>query len=345
MIEKLKQTLKQIKERFPEEVRSVNDEAALMELRNKYLGRKKGIISQAIKEISHLSSQNRPILGKLANQVKSYIETEIKKKWEEEKKAQQQKSLEKEKIDISLPGRYPAIGNRHPITIVQEEIERIFLEIGYTIEEGPEVETDYYNFESLNIPKGHPARDDFSSFFISENILLRAHTSPVQIRTMEKRQPPIRIIIPGKAYRRDWDIRHTPMFFQMEGLLVDEGINFRDFKGTMEYFLKRLFGPETKTRFLPDYFPFTEPSAQVHISCFVCQGKGCRLCSNSGWIEILGSGMVHPKLFERVGYDPERYTGFAWGMGIDRVALLLYGINDARLFYENDLRFLSQFSG
>jgi phenylalanyl-tRNA synthetase alpha chain len=343
-IKQIKQSLHEIKIRFSEELNSAKDKSALEELRNKYLGRKRGSVTQIIKEISHLTPDLRPEFGKLANQLKSYIEVELNRKIDEEKKALQQKSLKREKIDISLPGRLPIIGNRHPLTIVQEEIEKIFLEIGYTIEEGPEVETDYYNFEALNIPREHPARDDVSSFFISDNLLLRTHTSPVQIRTMENKKPPIRIIIPGKCYRRDWDIRHTPMFFQIEGLVVDEGITFKDFKGTMEYFVKRLFGPQTKTRFLPDYFPFTEPSAQVHISCFVCQGKGCRLCSNSGWIEILGSGMVHPKLFERVGYDPEKYTGFAWGMGIDRVALLLYGINDARLLYENDLRFLNQFT-
>ena len=342
MVEELKQTLKKIKEQFPEELRIIRDRETLAELRNKYLSRKRGILTLAIKEIGRLKPEDRSAIGKLANQLKSFIEKELEKKLEEENQ-RGEREQEKEAIDISLPGRMPFIGHFHPITVVQEEIEKIFLEIGYTIEEGPEVETDYYNFEALNIPKEHPARDDMSSFFISENIILRTHTSPVQIRTMEKRKPPIRIIIPGKSYRRDWDIRHTPMFFQMEGLVVDEGITFKDFKGTMEYFLRRLFGEKTKTRFRPGYFPFTEPSAEVDIGCFACQGRGCRLCSNSGWIEILGSGMVHPKLFERVGYDPERYSGFAWGLGIDRVTLLLYSINDARLFYENDLRFLNQF--
>jgi len=342
MAEELKQTLKKIKEQFPEELRIIRDRETLAELRNKYLSRKRGILTLAIKEIGRLKPEDRSAIGKLANQLKSFIEKELEKKLEEENQ-RGEREQEKEAIDISLPGRMPFIGHFHPITVVQEEIEKIFLEIGYTIEEGPEVETDYYNFEALNIPKEHPARDDMSSFFISENIILRTHTSPVQIRTMEKRKPPIRIIIPGKSYRRDWDTRHTPMFFQMEGLVVDEGITFKDFKGTMEYFLRRLFGEKTKTRFRPGYFPFTEPSAEVDIGCFACQGRGCRLCSNSGWIEILGSGMVHPKLFERVGYDPERYSGFAWGLGIDRVTLLLYSINDARLFYENDLRFLNQF--
>ena len=339
----MKSKLLKFKKAFQSELEAVVDLRYLAELKNKYLSRKRGLLTVALKEIPFQPVEERPEVGKLANEVKGFMEKELtlrQKRLEAEAEAQR---IREAQIDITIPGRLPPLGCLHPIMLVREEIEKIFLELGYTIEDGPDIETDYYNFVALNFPKDHPARDSQATFLINEELLLRTQTSPVQVRVMEKREPPIRIIVPGRCFRRDWDITHTPNFFQMEGLVVDEGITLGDLKGTLEYFVRKLFGKETRARFRPSFFPFTEPSADLDISCFHCGGKGCRLCKNSGWIEILGAGMVHPNVFKVVGYDTEKYSGFAWGLGIDRVALILYQIEDARLFYENDLRFLQQF--
>ena len=253
------------------------------------------------------------------------------------------RSLLRERIDVTLPGRAVRHGRLHPVTQVREEICRIFAGLGFSVVEGPEVELDYYNFEALNIPKDHPARDMQDTFYVEDNIVLRTHTSPVQVRIMEKTKPPVRILSPGRVYRRDSDISHTPMFHQIEGLLVDRGITFGDLKGVLTVFLKQMFGEETALRFRPSFFPFTEPSAEVDIRCVMCSGRGCRVCGQSGWLEILGSGMVDPEVFKNVGYDPEEFTGFAFGLGLERIAMLKFGISDIRLFFENDLRFLEQF--
>ena len=339
----MKDRLLKLKREFQAELKKVADLSSLAELRNRYLSRKRGLLTTALKEVPLLPPQERPIVGRIANEVKVLVEKELSRRQKQLEEEEEAQHIREAQIDVTLPGRLPPMGALHPIMLVREEIEKIFLELGYTIEDGPEIETDYYNFVALNFPKDHPARDSQATFLIGEELLLRTQTSPVQIRVMEKRRPPIRIIVPGRCFRRDWDITHTPNFFQMEGLVVDEGITFGDLKGTLEYFVRKLFGKQTRARFRPSFFPFTEPSAEVDISCFHCGGKGCRLCKHSGWIEILGAGMVHPNVFEVVGYDPEKYSGFAWGLGIDRVALLLYGVEDARLFYENDLRFLQQF--
>jgi phenylalanyl-tRNA synthetase alpha chain len=278
------------------------------------------------------------------NRLKSAVAAALEALQRELKDRARQDRLQTEKIDVTLPGYSFPYGSVHPIRRVWQEMEEIFVRMGFKVVVGPELETDYYNFEALNIPKGHPARDDQDTLYVSESLLLRTHTSPVQIRTMEKQGPPLRIIAPGRVYRRDAiDATHTPMFHQMEGLVVDEGITLADLKGTLEAFFHELFSATTRVRLRPSYFPFVEPGAEVDISCIFCEGEGCRVCKRTGWIEILGAGMVHPKVFKMVGYDSERYTGFAWGMGIDRIAILKYQVDDLRLFFENDLRFLRQF--
>ena len=294
--------------------------------------------------LSLLSNEERPIVGQIANEVRSAIENAIKEKSVElEAKALEEK-LKKEKIDVTVPGKEIKVGHIHPLTAVQRELENIFIGMGFSIIEGPEVEYDYYNFEALNIPKDHPARDTQDTFYITDNILLRSQTSPVQVRTMEKQQPPIRVISPGRVYRSDAvDATHSPLFHQLEGLVIDKGITMGDLKGMLELFAKKMFGSETKLRFRPHHFPFTEPSAEVDVSCFVCGGKGCKLCKGEGWIEILGAGMVHPFVLSNCGIDPEVYSGFAFGVGIERVAMTKYGIDDMRHLYENDMRFLEQF--
>jgi phenylalanyl-tRNA synthetase alpha chain len=302
------------------------------------------LLSNLLKSIGKLPPTERPAAGKRLNEIKHQIETELDGHLLLIKNEETKERMERERIDITLPGyRYP-LGLRHPLRSVQEELETIFVKMGFTAMIGPEIEHDYYNFEALNIPPEHPARADQDSFYISEQMLLRTHTSPVQIRTMEKLQPPIRIICPGRVFRRDApDATHSPMFHQIEGLVVDEGITMADLKGTLEFFLRELFGSETRVRFRPGYFQFVEPGAEVDISCSFCGGRGCRVCKQSGWIEILGAGMVHPNVFKFVNYDSERFTGFAWGVGIERVTQLKYDIDDIRLFFENDLRFLQQF--
>jgi len=282
-------------------------------------------------------------VGGLSNKLKKDLELKIADTIQKFVQQKQRKRLARERIDVTLPGRCPPLGTKHPITQITERVVEIFTSLGFSLEEGPEVELDYYNFEALNIPKHHPARDMHDTFYISNEVLLRTHTSPVQIRVMEKQPPPVRIICLGKVYRRDSDISHTPMFHQIEGLLVDEQVSLGDLKGVLTVFVHQMFAPDTPIRFRPSFFPFTEPSAEVDIQCVMCGGKGCRVCGRTGWLEILGSGMVNPAVFRMVGYDPEKITGFAFGMGIERIAMLKFGIDDIRLFFENNIRFLSQF--
>ena len=305
----------------------------------RYLGRK-GLLTSFLRNIAELPAEQRPAAGKDANQLKGILDKTFKQAAE---KIESESGTRDDAIDVSLPGRKRSAGFLHPITQINDRMCDIFSSLGFDIAEGPEVESDWYNFEALNFPKDHPARDMQDTFFVSDDVVLRTHTSPLQIRTMEKRKPPVRIICPGKVYRCDSDLTHTPMFNQVEGLLVDENISFGDLKGVLTTFVHQMFDDKTSLRFRPSFFPFTEPSAEVDILCVICRGKGCRVCSNTGWIEILGSGMVHPALYENVGYDADRYTGFAFGMGVERIAMLKYGIDDIRKFFENDMRFLEQF--
>jgi phenylalanyl-tRNA synthetase alpha chain len=335
MIEDLKRT-------FLDELASVKNSDDLFRLRVKYLG-KKGIITSQLRSLSSLSPEERPLFGKNINELKQTIETELDAKEAEVKGLELKRQLLKEAVDVTLPGKYIPFGREHPISVTIAEIIDIFVKMGFTVEEGPEVELDYYNFEALNFPKEHPARDMQDTFFVSGDVVLRTHTSPVQVRIMEKRKPPVRCIAPGKVYRCDADITHTPMFHQVEGFMVDKNITFSNLKGALEAFLHRMFGPDTPVRFRPSFFPFTEPSAEVDIGCILCNNTGCRVCKGSGWLEVLGAGMVNPAVFEYVGYDPDVYTGFAFGMGVERLAMLKYAIDDIRLFFENDVRFLKQF--
>lgn len=297
-----------------------------------------------LRSMGQLPSEQRPLFGKLVNEVRDELDSAWEQRETQLAQAEEERRLLGEGLDISLPGRIIRRGTLHPITQIINEAKTIFMQMGYEIVEGPEVELDYYNFEALNIPPDHPARDMQDTFFITEQLLLRSQTSPVQIHTMERRQPPIRIVAPGKVYRADSDISHSPMFHQIEGLVVDRGITFADLKGTLQLFAERMFGAHTKIRLRPSYFPFTEPSAEVDVSCIICAGAGCRVCKETGWLEILGSGMVHPHVLEKVGYDPREVTGFAFGAGIERIAMLKYGIGDIRLLFENDVRFLQQFT-
>lgn len=335
-------TLDELEKKAMLELPGATSEDALNELRTRYLGRK-GLLTQMLRQISKVTAEERPLFGKRSNEVKENLTLAIDEALEKLKASRKDHILLKETIDVTLPGRAVGLGRLHPITKVSQEICRIFSRMGFNIVEGPEVETDYYNFEALNIPKDHPARDMQDTFYVEDNIVLRTHTSPVQIRTMEKLKPPVRILSPGRVYRPDSDVSHTPMFHQIEGLMVDKGITFGDLKGTLTYFLRQIFGGDILLRFRPSFFPFTEPSAEVDIRCVMCVGKGCRVCGQSGWLEILGSGMVDPAVFENVGYDPEEVTGFAFGLGVERIAMLKYGISDIRLFFENDGRFLEQF--
>ncbi|MFN3739165.1 MAG: phenylalanine--tRNA ligase subunit alpha [Thermodesulfovibrionales bacterium] len=332
----------ELKEKFEQELKALSHREGLSVLKASYLG-KKGIIAESIKALQSLPKEERPTRGKILNELKEYIERRLAEKEKELIEIEYLKKLSSEKIDITLPGRLQRFGNEHPLTKTLKEIIDIFSSMGFSVEEGPEVELDHYNFEALNIPKDHPARDMQDTFYITDEILLRTHTSPVQIRVMKKKKPPLRMIAPGKVYRCDADVTHSPMFHQVEGLMVGEDISMANLKAVLEAFLRELFGPETPVRFRPSYFPFTEPSAEVDIGCLLCGQKGCRVCKNSGWLEILGAGMVHPRVFEAVGYDTERYTGFAFGLGVERIAMLRYRIDDIRLFYENNLMFLEQF--
>jgi phenylalanyl-tRNA synthetase alpha chain len=319
-----------------EGLKDIND------LKVKYLG-KKGILTHKIKSLGSISKEQRPEYGRLLNEIKNYIEDLLETKEETFKKDELDKSLQTQSIDVTVPGCFSPFGHLHPVTRILDEIISIFISLGFTVEEGPEVELDFYNFEALNFPKDHPARDMQDTFFISDDVVLRTHTSPVQVRVMEKNTPPLRVIAPGKVYRCDADVSHIPMFHQLEGFMVDKHIRMSDLKGVLELFVHRVFGPDTSLRFRPSFFPFTEPSAEIDISCVICKGRGCNVCSGTGWIEILGAGMINPRVYEKAGYNPGLYTGFAFGLGIERVAMLKYGIDDIRLFPENDKRFLEQF--
>ncbi len=338
----MKEKLEALLEKASGELDESCSEESIQEIRVRYLG-KKGALTAIMKGLGEVHASERPAMGQAANNVKDLIEEKIKEKLAIIRDEKKSEKLRKERIDVTLPGRRRQIGTKHPITIVIEEISEIFAGLGFQVAEGPEIELDYYNFEALNIPKDHPARDMQDSFYISENMLLRTHTSPVQIRTMLKQAPPIRIIAPGTVYRCDSDATHSPMFHQIEGLLVDKGVSFGDLKGMLTIFVNQYFGKGTGVRLRPSFFPFTEPSAEVDIACVICKGKGCRICKNSGWLEILGAGMVDPEVFRHVRYDSDINTGFAFGMGIERIAMLKYGIKDMRLLFENDIRFLSQF--
>jgi len=338
----LKELLEHLYHETMDSLLKANTQREVHEIRVQVLGRR-GSLTQVLKQLGTLSEPEKRETGKRANQIKEDLESRMEETLRLIEEREREEALAKEKIDITLPGRGMVIGKRHPITQTLEEIVDIFGHLGFEVVEGPEVELDYYNFEALNIPRGHPAREMQATFFISDEVVLRTHTSPVQVRTMEKRRPPVRVICPGAVYRCDSDPTHSPMFHQVEGLLVDRGVTFADLKGVLTVFVHQMFGKDTKLRFRPSFFPFTEPSAEIDIECFICGGKGCGVCSNTGWLEILGSGMVDPAVYQFVNYDPEEVTGFAFGLGIERVAMLKFGINDIRLFFTNDLRFLKQF--
>ncbi len=324
------------------EIARATTRQALEDVRIRYLG-KKGLLTQLLRSMAALPPAERPVVGREANEAKEAIEAALTARAVIVEGLERRARLAATAVDLTLPGRRIHPGRLHPLTRVQDEIVDVFTGMGFAVAEGPEVELDYYNFEALNIPKDHPARDMQDTFYVAGEVLLRTHTSPVQIRTMERQKPPLRIICPGRVYRRDADITHSPVFHQVEGLAVDHGITMADLKGTLELFARELFGADSRIRFRPSFFPFTEPSAEVDVLCFLCRGAGCRVCKASGWLEILGCGMVHPRILQAMGYDTEEITGWAFGMGIERVAMLRYGIDDIRLFFENDLRFLAQF--
>lgn len=339
----MKQKLEQIKTSVENILTDVKEMDALEQIRIKYLG-KKGELTAVLKEMGKLSKEERPVIGALANEIRSKLETEIEAKRAQLSAALEQARLVSEVVDVTMPGKKKEIGKLHPLTQTMNTIKDTFIGMGFEIADGPEVELDYYNFEALNIPKNHPARDTQDTFYIDDDVVLRTQTSPMQIRVMENSKPPIRVIAPGRVYRSDSvDATHSPVFHQIEGLVVDKGVTMADLKGTLETFIHALYGEGTKVRFRPHHFPFTEPSAEVDVSCFVCGGEGCSVCKGEGWIEILGCGMVHPKVLKNCGIDPEVYSGFAFGLGLERIAMRKYDINDLRLFTENDLRFLKQF--
>ena len=339
----MKEQLEKIEALAKEELSSCTEIKALDDLRIKFLG-KKGELTAILKQMGKLSAEERPVIGQLANKVRADIEEALNARKDDIKSKAEELRLKAETLDVTLPGKAQKIGRAHPLDVTLEQVEEVFLGMGFDIVEGPEVETDHYCFEALNMPKHHPARDTQDTFYINENVLLRTQTSSVQIRTMENRKPPIRIISPGRVYRSDAvDATHSPLFHQIEGLVIDKGITMADLKGTLELLMKRLYGEETKVRFRPHHFPYTEPSAEVDLMCFNCHGKGCSMCKQEGWVELLGSGMVHPKVLEECGIDPEVYSGFAFGIGLERITMGRYSINDMRLLYENDMRFLEQF--
>lgn len=337
----MEQELQSLESEAKENLKDITDNTSLEEFRIKYLGRK-GQFSAIMKKLGEVPKEDRPRLGQLANQVKA----ELEELFEAQKNDILRSNItgaDSALPDLTLPGRQLQLGNLHPVTQVMQEICSIFEGMGFSVAEGPDVETDYYNFEALNLPAHHPARDMHDTFYVSDSTLLRTHTSPMQARIMEANEPPLRAIAPGKVYRCDSDITHTPMFHQVEGFLVDKNISFADLKGVLTVFLQKMFSADLDVRFRPSFFPFTEPSAEVDIACVMCGGAGCRVCKKTGWLEILGSGMVDPEVFKMVGYDPKIYSGFAFGLGVERIAMLKYKIDDIRLFYENDQRFLSQF--
>lgn len=338
----MREQLERLKNEALQAINSATSEDSIQEARIKYLGRK-GELTALMKGLGGLSPEERPLVGHLVNSIRDAIESALDSAMTEIRDKVRNEKLNSERIDVTLPGRRPVAGTKHPITLVIEEVSDIFAGLGFSVAEGPEIEHDWYNFEALNFPPEHPARDMQDTFFVDEKLLLRTHTSPVQIRTMLKQKPPLRIIAPGTVYRCDSDATHSPMFHQIEGLMVDKGISFADLKGILTIFTNQLFGQKTGVRLRPSFFPFTEPSAEVDIACVICGGKGCRVCKNSGWLEILGAGMVDPEVYRHVDYDAEDVSGFAFGMGIERIAMLKYGINDMRLLFENDVRFLRQF--
>ena len=336
----MEQELQRLQQEAASSLARIDDPVQLEAFRVRYLGRKGGLLTGIMRQLGTVAAADRPRLGQLANEIKQEIERLF-----EEKKAliAGQATSVREAVDLSLPGRFLPFGTLHPVTQVMEEICSIFEGLGFAVAEGPDVETDHYNFEALNIPPHHPARDMHDTFYVTDSILLRTHTSPMQARIMEAQDPPLRYIAPGKVYRCDSDITHTPMFHQVEGFLVDREVSFADLKGVLTSFTHKMFERELALRFRPSFFPFTEPSAEVDIACVICEGKGCRVCKRTGWLEILGSGLIDPEVLKIVGYDPDVYSGFAFGLGVERIAMLKYGIDDIRMYYENDLRFLSQF--
>ena len=339
----MKEKLQSIKEEAIRQIEASDVPEKLNEVRVKFLG-KKGELTAVLKAMKDVAPEERPKVGQMVNETRAAIENLLEETKQNMERKIREERLKQEDIDVTLPSKKNMVGHSHPNTIAQEEVERIFIGMGYEVVEGPEIEYDLYNFEKLNIPADHPAKDEQDTFYINKDIVLRTQTSPVQARIMEEGKLPIRMISPGRVFRSDEvDATHSPSFHQIEGLVVDKKISFSDLKGTLEVFAKELFGPETKTKFRPHHFPFTEPSAEMDVTCFKCGGKGCRFCKGSGWIEILGCGMVHPHVFEMCGIDPEEYTGFAFGVGLERIALLKYEIDDMRLLYENDIRFLKQF--
>ena len=339
----MKEKLQSIKEEALAQIQAADAPEKLNDVKVRFLG-KKGELTAVLKGMKDVAAEDRPKVGQLVNEAREEIETALNNAKTAMEKAIREAKLKEEVIDVTLPSKKNMVGHRHPNTIALEEVERIFIGMGYEVGEGPEVEYDEYNFEKLNIPADHPAKDEQDTFYINKDIVLRTQTSPVQARVMEQGKLPIRMIAPGRVFRSDEvDATHSPSFHQIEGLVIDKNISFADLKGTLEVFAKELFGPETKTKFRPHHFPFTEPSAEVDVTCFKCGGKGCRFCKGSGWIEILGCGMVHPHVLEMCGIDPEEYNGFAFGVGLERIALLKYEIDDMRLLYENDIRFLKQF--
>ncbi len=342
MEQKIMQLKQEAEDHIKNKAKTLNE---LSDIRIKYLG-KKGELTLILRGMGSLSAEERPKVGKIVNEARAEIENLLAEKTKSLKASELANKLASEKIDVTLSGRQHMAGHLHPLTLTLNRIKDIFLAMGFSVEEGPEIERDYFNFEALNLPKDHPARDMQDSFYITEEILMRTQTSPVQARTMQSHEPnsPIRMIAPGRVYRRDdYDATHSPMFTQVEGLVIDKDISFADLKGTLELFLRQIFNENVGVRFRPSFFPFTEPSTEVDISCVMCHGKGCRVCKGTGWLEILGAGMVHPHVLEMSGYDPKKVSGFAFGLGVERIAMLSYGIDDLRLFYDNDMRFLSQF--
>ncbi|MBR1553133.1 MAG: phenylalanine--tRNA ligase subunit alpha [Schwartzia sp.] len=342
----MEEKIARLKQAAAEKIRQHADTlSALNDVRVEFLG-KKGEFTTLLRGLKELAQEERPRIGQIVNEARGQIEALLEKKREELRVRDMEEKLANEKLDVTLPGRRKWRGHLHPLTLTLDRIKAIFMDMGFTVEEGPEIERDYFNFEALNLPKDHPARDMQDSFYITEEILMRTQTSPVQARTMQAHEPntPIRMIAPGRVYRRDdYDATHSPMFTQVEGLVIGKGVRLSDLKGTLELFLHRIFNENIGVRFRPSFFPFTEPSAEVDISCVMCHGKGCRVCKGTGWLEILGAGMVHPHVLEMSGYDPKQVSGFAFGLGVERIAMLSYGIDDLRLFYDNDLRFLRQF--
>lgn len=340
----MSERIRQLREDFHRELGQVETEAAATALRDRWTGRKSGLLTTEMKTLGRLTPEERREAGQLLNGLKDELDGAIARLEADFAARREAEQLASERIDVTLPGRYLPAGHLHPITLLRQRIEDIFVSMGYHIEDGPEIETDFYNFDALNIPALHPARSRQDTFYITDRLALRSQTSTVQVHTMQRRKPPLRVIAPGRVFRRDTpDATHNPMFYQVEGLLVERGITLGDLKGTIDEFVRRMFGPGTRTRFRPSYFPFVEPGAEIDYSCFKCGGGGCRVCKGSGWIEMGGSGMVHPNVLRGVGIDPEDYSGFAFGLGLDRLCALMYGLDDIRLLYENDVRFLEQF--